>query len=218
MKFYCFIFYFICLYISSTVALSQKDSVPPNQIKLSAEQLLNPVNRGVKLSYERCYLRNRLSTEIGGTILTPNSSDFKQNGFRVHFSERFFYKRKRIHQYVGIGYEYQSSTFSDVGYFTDSTLIDFPYSYSGIKDEYSARKVLHMINLLWGFQIIKKHFIFEFGGGIGIKYRNVEHFNRANPDYEMVSPRHPNFNYSSTVESEGFQINFPITVKVGYVF
>ena len=204
------------LFLSSTLVLSQNDSVPPNQIKLSAEQLFNPINRGVKLSYERCYSRSRWSSEVGGTILIPILNDYEQNGFRGHFSQKYFYKRKRIHQYIGIGYEFQYSNFSDVGYFTDSTLITYPYD--GIKDEYRARKELHIVNLLWGFQIIKNHFIFEFGGGIGIKYRNVEHFDRSNPDYEMVRPRHPNVNYSSKVESEGFHINFPITIKVGYVF
>jgi hypothetical protein len=208
--------FLIWLFLYQTLALSQNDSVPPNQIKLSAEQLINPINWGVKVSYERCYSLNRLSTEIGGTILIPNSDRFTQNGFRAHVSERYFYKRKRIHQYIGLGYEYQNSRFSDVGYFTDSTFTEFPLS--GIKDEYTARKELHIVNLLWGFQIIKKHFIFDFGIGLGIKYRSVEHFDRANPDYEKVRPRHPNVNYSATVESQGFHFNFPLTIKVGYVF
>ncbi|MEX2485216.1 MAG: hypothetical protein WED10_11670 [Brumimicrobium sp.] len=208
--------FLIWLFLYPALALSQNGSVPSNQIKLSAEQLINPTNWGVKLSYERSYLLNRLSTEIGGTILIPYSSDYRQNGFRTHVSQKYFYYRKGIHQYVGVGYEYQLSSFSDVDYFTDSTLAEFPYK--GVEDEYTGQKELHIVNLLWGFQIIKNHFVFEFGGGIGIKYRNVEHFDRANPDYEMVRPRHPNFNYSSMVESEGFHINFPITVKIGYVF
>lgn len=209
-------FFLIWLFFSTSIVFGQNDIVFHNQIKLSAEQLLNPTNWGIKLSYEKSYLQNRLSIEIGGTVLIPYSEEYRQKGFRTHVSQKFFYHRKSTHQYFGVGYQYQNSSFSDVGYFTDSTLAEFPFK--GIKDQYTGTKELHMINLLWGFQIIKNHFVFEFGGGIGIKYRSVEHFDRANPDYEMVRPRHPNINYSAMVESEGFHISFPITVKIGYVF
>lgn len=210
------IIFLIWLFLSPTLALSQNDSVPYNQIKLSAEQLLNPINWGAKLSYEKSYLRNRLSTEIGGTVLIPYSEEYSQKGFRAHVSQKFFYHRKSTHQYFGVGYQYQNSSFTDVGFFTDSTLSNYPYG--GVEDEYRGTKELHMFNLIWGFQIIKNHFVFEFGGGIGIKYRNVKHFDRANPGYDMVRPRHPNVHYSAMVESEGFHISFPVTVKIGYVF
>lgn len=198
----------------------QNDSISPNQIKLSVEQIVNPINWGVKLSYEKIYASNKLSTEIGGTLLIPTPDKFKQNGFRIHVSERFFYKRKRIHQYIGLGYEYQNSTFRDVSYFepADSVVPGWPNYSDQYQDNYTGHKELHCINVLWGFQLIKGHFVFDLGLGLGLKYRMVQHFDRENPDFVMSQPRHPSTNYYSTVESKRFHFNFPLTIKIGYTF
>ena len=63
-----------------------------------------------------------------------------------------------------------------------------------------------------------KHFVLDFNIGIGLRNRNVTHSERLNYNDKMEQPRHPNIEYSQTVEGKYYTINIPFDIKIGYAF
>jgi len=194
-----------------------------NQIKFSPLRVIDLVNPGLEISYERKH-NNKFSTQLSianmiGIIYRPYDNYM---GIRLSIEEKkYFLKYKKCFKpYYATEIVYYNTNFTTVstfGYknrFVDT--LAYTYNY---EDTFSVHKTTLALNLKLGFEIqIRKHFIFEVYAGIGIKYKNVQHGNRLVPSDEMEMPRHPNAYYIAIVEGNYLIINIPANFKIGYLF
>ena len=66
------------------------------------------------------------------------------------------------------------------------------YKDTNYSQRYGITKKTLSLDLKWGYQKIIKRFAIDFSTGLGVKYRDVQHFNRINPNDKMEATPHPN--------------------------
>lgn len=198
-----------------------------NQFKLSPVKIADLINPGIEFNYERKF--GNFSTQLSAAYLVDVFgitvfSNFK--GFRVGVEEKyflnsqrkiFFRKREYFHPYLSA-----SLAFAKVDYKFESKFgiidpdTDFvTYEYL---DAFGIKKQTMALNFKYGFQTIYKHWIVDISFGLGLKYKNVEHYDRNNPTDQLIESRHANVYDISNKEMKGITLNVPATLKIGYVF
>ncbi|MGV3613343.1 MAG: hypothetical protein ACO1N0_20460 [Fluviicola sp.] len=222
--------FFAFLVLSIGITFSQRDSTGyKNQIKFSPVRLLDPINPGIELSYERAF--NRFSSQISGAYLTPilpNLSFDQFKGVRFVFEEKFFFApgykgmfraQRYFKPYVAAQFLVNSTSYRNEGYFRDSTLQSTDsLFYKGYLDEYGVKKMAYAFTLKYGFQMQIRHFVLDLGFGIGIRYRDIVHSDRLIPQDVPVTSRHPNIYDWGNREGKIWSANLAVHVKLGYRF
>lgn len=190
-----------------------------NQLKFTPAKLIGWVNPGVELSYERLYLR-RWSSQFTGTYLFPRPPldfmdapvDPKKKGFKVA-AEQKYYLRKLGHKGTYVAGEV------DYMYSRNMAAMNFGESFfQHYKDTFELTKNNFCLNFKFGYYTSFKRIVIDFYGGIGLQYRNAVHSGRMHPQDRIAPVRH--FNFPSTVNREGisWNVNFPLSFRVGYLF
>ena len=214
----------LMLYTSFSFAQTER-TINKNQIKFSPLRTIDIINPGLELSYERLH-KVRFSTQLSLAYMADvfgitHYMDYE--GVRVALEEKFFLKKKpagRIRMYISAEGVFSYTTIKDQARFgyespwTNSAAESYNYL-----DTFGIHKKKIMLHTKFGIQIqIRKHFIMDVCAGIGIKYRDIEHFDRNVPDDKMERSRHPNIFYSSINESKEITLSLPVNIKLGYTF
>jgi hypothetical protein len=191
-----------------------------NQIKFTPLKLVGLVNPGLELAYERKTC-SQFSTQIMGSLLFDyKASNSTITGFRTSIEEKFFYRKSApIGPYLGFEINYLQKKYYDTWNFGVADVYYNPdYPNTNYSDDYGINKKTLSFNFKWGYQTIIKRFVIDFYAGLGLKYRDVKHFDRINPNDEMESSTDISFNYMNNREINEWSISLPLTVKVGWVF
>lgn len=221
--------YIIVPFILFTVSTyGQNDlDVLKNQLKFSPVKIFDPINPGIEISYER--RTGSFSTQIAAAYLTDvfHIGDFRKlKGFRVGLEEKYFlncptkkmFQQKKYHQpYFSIDVAYSTIDYKFEAMFGTEIMEDEPLSNEYL-DVFGVKKEKIVLNFKYGLQKQYKNFVFDLSFGIGLKYKNVVHYDRDVPTDKMENSRHPNVFDSSNNEMKGFTINIPANVRIGYVF
>lgn len=207
---------------------TQNDStIYKNQLKFSPAKVFDIINPGIEISYEK--RTGNFSTQVSASYLTDllNITEYNQlKGFRINLEEKYFLnlQDKKIFRQEKSFQPYFSTNlaFANVSFKTDARFgIEYPYLdiYSNnYVDYFRVKKQTIVLNFKYGFQKIYHHFVIDFSFGLGLKYKNVKHFDRSVPEDKMEDSRHPNVFNISNKEMNGFTLNIPATIKVGYTF
>lgn len=205
-------------------------SAPYNQykniIKTTPLKLIDLVNPGMELSYEQPTGRS-FSTQIMASYLLPYSlidaaNDFNPGikGFRGSIEEKYYIEQSApIGMYFSAEFNYLTNryrgnwTFQDKD--ADPVMVDYASAY---EDTFGIRKQLYNFHFKVGYQWIYRRLAFECYAGLGVRYRNVTHFDRKNPADIMVRPRHPNVYYSSNSEGKRWTASVPANMRIGWTF
>lgn len=215
------LFLFFILAVQCTSAQTNLNTYK-NQLKFSPFRLIDPVNPGVELSYERLHGKN-FSTQLSVAYMTDPLkaayySSFK--GFRLALEEKYFIENTSfVHKYFSTDIVFCKTTINDIGRFGiyESSLDSLARLYN-YADSFTVHKQTLTLNFKLGFQIIKKHFVIDMCMGVGVKYKDVQHSDRLIPTDKMEIPRHPNVYYYSEKEGKYFTMNIPMNIKIGYIF
>lgn len=195
-----------------------------NQLKFSPLRLLDIYNPGLELSYERIF-EKRYSTQLSVTYLNDGLflnvtgistyQDFK--GLRISLEEKYFIKPYKYFKkyFSGEFIFYQANIHDIMSFGSEST---YYYDSLAYKDSITINKKMLTFNVKFGVQLQVKHFILELSGGIGIKYKDIRHVERLNPDDYMQRPRHLTGDASALEEGNRYAVNFPLNIKLGYLF
>lgn len=198
-----------------------------NQIKFSPVKMIDPINTGIEISYER--RTGNFSTQIATAYLTDifRVGDFRQlKGFRIGLEEKYFlnsstrkiFQQTKYNQpYFSIDVAYTKVDYKFTAIFGTEVSPDEPLL-NEYKDDFGVKKQKIVLNFKYGLQKRYNNFVFDFSFGIGLKCKNVKHYDRDNPTDKMQNSRHPNVFDSSNNEMKGFTLNIPANVKIGYVF
>ncbi|MCX2743761.1 hypothetical protein OO013_07790 [Mangrovivirga sp. M17] len=167
----------IICFLPSTILLSQEVRLFTNafrNVDLSHPQ----ANLGVELKKEK----NSISL-TGGYFLYNFMFEEESNGFsigteyKLHKSNSFYYALNL--EYSKINYETSNSFELD----NDTSQI-----YSTYLDDYQIEKSRFDINTKIGYRIDIQRFYLDFFGGVGLRFKNTEHFERERPvdDFDPV--------------------------------
>lgn len=198
----------------------------PNILKIAPFKTLIWVNAGIELSYERRTGRN-FGTQAAVSYLLPTSilgigDDFKHhmNGFLIALEEKFYFKPSVLSDpYLGIEFSYLNNRYHDIWSFgIADTYSDTAYQFTYYTDTFGIKKQTYSLNLKLGLQITINRLVFDLYAGMGLKYKDVRHFDRINPEDEMELPRHPNVWYITNKEGRYWALNIPLSVKIGWCF
>jgi len=210
------------LYASDYI-FSQDLSEHKSQIKLTPIKIINLLNPGFELSYERVHNGN-FSTQVSVAYLVDclRATPYEDySGYRIMLEEkRFHFKRKSHRHYFSLEIGYYTANMINSAHFVPQGIEwgDDLYYESLYEDIFSLKRTGTIINAKYGIQVIIKHFTIDFSAGLGVIIHNITHSNRLNPNDEMDSPRHPNVYHMMEYEGKHSMPNLPLTLKLGYVF
>lgn len=211
------------LVFSGGLVFGQSDALfYKNQLKISPVRIIDLVNPGIELGYERRHSQ-MFSTQIALAYMKDfiGVGTFDEfEGFRVSLEEKKFLDNNVSRpKYISLELVYSSTNFQDESRFGYEDPWSEPladtYNYL---DSYSASKRMIILNLKAGFQIIIKRLAFDISTGLGLKYKNIDHDDRLVPDDKMERPRHFNAFYYASAEGKKITANLPINFKIGWGF
>lgn len=197
-----------------------------NNLKFTPLKIFGLINPSIEICYERMtgYI---FSTQIMASYLLPSSiihlnNDFKQDikGIRVSLEEKLFLNNSEsLRQYIGFEFDLLSNQYKDIWSFgMKQPNKDTTKNFTNYLDTFRIIKKTYSLNLKLGCQIIVKRITFDFFAGLGLKYKDVSHFDRLNYLDEMELPRHPNIYYISNSEGKYWTLSIPLNVRIGWVF
>lgn len=188
-----------------------------NQLKLSPLRIIDLVNPGFEISFEKVYSVNRSSQISVALMRDPFTLTQFTNykGFRFSFEEKFFKNsndNKRL--YYSIEPVYLRVNYSDEGQFIKDTALNTPEYW----DTFKVAKQTFTLNFKYGIQFNFNHFIIDGSIGLGIKYKIVNRSEMIDEKAYQVRPRHPNAYYKASRAGNYIRPNVPMNIKIGYRF
>ncbi len=195
-------------------------------LKITPLKVIGTINPGVEISYER-WTGELLSTQITASWLLPNgvwdTEDIKpdRRGYRLALEERFYYQKSAPSgPYIALEINYLRNTYHSEWMFGVANPMYDPESMvrRNYLDTFGIKKQTISFNLKWGLQTLSNRFSVDFYIGLGLKYRDVRHFDRIRPSDEMEMPRHPNIHYISDREDKNLAVSIPLNFKMGWAF
>lgn len=194
-----------------------------NIVKFTPLKILGTLNPGVEIAYER-KLNNSFSTQVMASYLLPISLwnikyDFRPNikGYRFAIEEKFYWQNSApMGPYLSLEFNYLRNQYYDEAYF-GVALPDLD-SNNNYLDTYGIKKRYSSINLKIGYQYVVKRLTVDIYCGLGIRYRDVVHFDRINPEDEMEIPGSFNIYYNSIVSGKYWEFCIPLNMRLGWTF
>lgn len=196
-----------------------------NALKFTPFKLLGIVNPAFEVCYER-RMAPRFATQFMAGYLLPQHiinprTGFSPNisGYRLAIEEKLYDQGDALNGfYLSAEVNYLNTRYHSISDFTMRDTVGINPDLIVYRDTFGIKKQTLTFNFKLGYQAIYKHFSFECYMGLGLRYRQVEHFDRINPSDKMVAPRHPNLIYAMDVESEGWVICIPLNMRIGWAF
>jgi len=197
-----------------------------NIFKVTHLKLVSIVSPSFELSYERSTGRS-FSTQLMASYLLPMSildieNNFKPDikGFRVSIEEKFYLKKSAPKgPYLSFEFDYLNNKYKDIWNFGVKDIYpDTLYTNTNYPDTFGIKKQAYSFNLKFGYQWFVNRLSFDFYAGLGLRYKNVTHFDRINPNDDMELPRHPNIYYFSNLEGKYWTVSIPLNLRLGWTF
>jgi hypothetical protein len=189
-------------------------------------KLIGEFNPSIELSYSRKTFK-RLSTQLTAAYLFPvglidMGNDFKPEikGYSVGIEEKFYFKELAPHgPYFSVNFNYLNKQYKDIWDFgVEDIYSDTTYNFTNYTDTFGIKNKTYSFNFKLGYQVIVRRISFDFYMGLGVKFKNVTHFDRINPDDKMEMPRHPNINYNANREGKYWRGSMPLNLRIGWTF
>lgn len=193
-----------------------------NQLQFSPVKLLGWLNPGIELGFERMD-KSRWSSQLTATCLLPHTLLEKRppaphgdkSGFKIAAEEKFYVRkmaRKGFYVAAEVAYMYSHNT---AAMSFESVTLNRSY-----RDTFEITKHNLYFSLKYGYYFTIKRMMVTFSGGLGAQYRNARHSGRINPQDQFrevpdMLLAWPNY-YNRAGKS--WEIYFPLTVRVGYLF
>jgi hypothetical protein len=195
-------------------------------LKFTPLKLTKFINSSLELSYER-FTGRIFSTQFMASWLLPNSvfdigSEFKDDvkGYRVAIEEKYYINKSvPMGPYIAFEVDYLKNRYKDISYFGDADpYTDTASFYLNYPDTFGIKKQFIGFNLKLGYQFVSDRWTFDIYAGGGIRFKEVIHFDRINPNDEMERSRHPNIYDFANSEGKYWTFGIPLNFRVGWRF
>lgn len=191
-----------------------------NQLKFTPFKILGMVNPGVELSYERLF-KNRFSGQITAAYLLPRPAKFwssnasldpEKTGFKIAFEQKYYLRRVSPNGiYLAVEVDYMRSYNKAVMNFSDA-------NGASSLDTFGIDKNNICLNFKFGYHFAVKRIIVDIFAGLGIQYRNAVHSNRLSPADDFRKSPHLYLPAIYNREGVSWNINIPLSFRIGYLF
>lgn len=202
---------------SSFVLAQDNDMNKSNQLKISPIRIIDPINPGIELGYEKFYAK-RYSTQLSAGIMREvlNSESFDDyKGVRLSIEEKYFQKMDdRQRTYVSTELVVLKVNYSTSSLFIKDTALRTP----AYGDTFAVAKQTLALNLKYGIQIPVKSFVIDFSVGVGIKYKITKRSGLFDANAYQQTARDANAYDMANAEGKYLTFNLPLNVKFGYIF
>lgn len=203
----------ISLVIIPSMAIGQATEIGyRNQLKLSASKIINILNPGIDVSYERLH-NDKFSTLFSAGVATNIiGRPFNHlRGYNATMEEKYFVSRKNTSaKYFSLLLNYSAIKYQETTSGIDSI------NNLKIVDTFTIARKSTALAFTYGIQYFKKHFVLDINVGAGLKYRTVKHYDRI---FDYDGPREPfDLFRAANVERTGFTLYVPVNIQFGYRF
>lgn len=195
-----------------------------NQLKFSPIRVLDPINPGFEISYERLY--SRWSTQFSAALLADPfrlTGHSKYSGRRIAIEQKYFFiKSKKMRPYLSLDVVSHQMTIrrkDEFSPYPDGYLYDEDSTtYVVYNEEYRIEKQMVTVNAKIGMQANLGKVVLDFGIGVGIKSKNIQHLERTNINHFLVQGVDESPALSVYDRGKYITPNLPINFKVGFLF
>jgi hypothetical protein len=193
-----------------------------NIIKINALKMASFEAGGVEISYEK-KTSSKFSTQLTATYIIPGIWDFenfkprKLSGFQLSIEERLYWKETApIGYYFAVDLNYLNSRYD----FTDSFIAKNKYYTILYEDEFEVRKQTLSSNAKLGRQFFIKRFTIDLSIGAGLRFKEVKHLDKINPDGEIDTTIFLFRDIKDLNNRPGkyLAFSFPISARIGWLF
>lgn len=196
-----------------------------NIFKVTPLKTVGITNPSIELSYER-RTGHSFATQVMASYLLPKSvvveNDFNPDitGFRVSVEEKYYLNKSApLGSYLSFEFDYLNNQYNDIWNFgIGDVYSDSTYNYTNYPDAYTIKKQTYSFNFKFGHQLIIKRLSIDFYAGLGLRYKDVRHFDRINPNDEMEIPIDFNAYYITNREGKYWTMSLPLNIRIGWTF
>lgn len=191
-----------------------------NNIKLTFLRLYDPAAPTLELNYERKLSEKFTGQFMYGTIFSylKHENDIL-NGHRKGIELKYFFKKTApIGPYLSLGFQNLSSKLNTQMRFFDAKPDSLNYYQSFYLDSIKVARKINALNVKIGYQLIRNKFITDFFVGVGIRHRNVRHFDRQFQNDKLAYSRHGSVFEYVNEEGKWFTPSISLNLKLGYAF
>lgn len=203
------------LAVSTTFA--QGDSVDrKNQLNISPSRLLDFVNPGIEIGYERKHA-SHASTQLSVGFMKDFFNALVLPGYkgaRISLEEKFFFQVNKSNQYFSVEGVYLNVKQRTSSSFIEDTVLNTPE----YVDSFRIAKQTYSLNVRYGVQIPIRQFVIDFSAGLGVKFKDVEWKDVFDRNAYQVRLPHINFYRITNKEGKYFAVNIPVNLRLGYTF
>ncbi len=193
-----------------------------NQVKISPVRLIDFINPGLELSYERLHCR-RFSTQLSFAFMTDffgKTAYDDYSGYRISLEEKYiFTSSEPVWPYFSAEFVFLNAQIRHTARFAPQEFWD-GYLENDVSyfDSFGIDKQTLTFNLKAGIQVYARSFVIDVCAGLGFKHKDVKHFDKTATDDVMDTPRHPTPFHLAIYEGKYNTINIPVNIKIGYAF
>lgn len=213
---------FILIFISLHSLAQPEAPEKKNIVKFTPLKIFAFENASLEFSYERV-TSDYLSTQIMLSWLLPErimieNIDYKRNirGYRIAIEERIYFTGTGPKgHYIAFELDHFYKKFNEQGDFYREIEEDGYYYDDLYTTLYGVEKRIFNISAKYGYQFLTEHFSFDLYGGLGVRFREVRHFNKPGGERYYENPLAWNL---KNTEGKGMTIHIPLNFRIGYRF
>lgn len=225
-RYYCFLWLLLFLSARSLHAQEENSNSKTshgerkNIIKITPFKSLDFTNPSFEISYER-KTSSKFSTQIMVSKLLSidlyGSGSKNIEGYRFSLEERFYIdKNSPNREYLAFEFNYLQNSYNNEIQFEDSSANQNDYLI--YFEDVLIKKRLYNFNLKMGYQYLLGNLVLDVFFGLGVRYRDVAHYNRSNYKDIMLGPRHPNIHHYKNLPGKSIGLSLPLNLRIGYRF
>lgn len=197
-----------------------------NVLKINPVKAVSPIYSGVEVSLEK-RTGSSFSTQLTGAYLFRNpvwrpkdDIDHRIKGFQAGVEERYYLKRSApLGPYLALDFSYLKTQFKEDWLFVDGeSFVDSTLYYETYVDTFGIKKQTYSLNFKYGYQYVIKRFTLDMSIGMGIRYKDVVHIDRKNPEDLPESHNEPDFYQISNESGKRWTASFPFNIRIGWTF
>ncbi|RYD56280.1 MAG: hypothetical protein EOP56_13180 [Sphingobacteriales bacterium] len=189
-----------------------------NQIKLMPIRMIDPVNPGVDVGYERAY--GKWSSYVGVAFMhefLDMATFTNYQGHRWSFEQKYFFQSSRSKIFGAPQYE-RLFTGIELSHLNVQSTESSRYENSAryiYWDDFDVFKKSYSCNFKIGVQVHISFFVLECYTGVGFKHRNIQTSGKIDPTAYQIDRE---FRYYSVNDGITNTINLPAGFRVGFIF
>lgn len=193
-----------------------------NVLKINVLKMASFEAGGVELSFEK-KTSDKFTTQFTAAYILPTIWEFQSfkpsqlSGFQLGAEKRFYWgETAPVGYYLAAEISYLNNQYR----FTDTFTARNKYYEIMYEDQFGVKKQTFSLNAKVGRQFFINRFSIDLAVGVGLRHKNVNHFDKINPEGKIGYSGFifPSVKQLNNKPGNYFAISLPMSVRVGWLF